>query len=136
MPGWGLCRLVGEVGLSSAGGAYEPSKSLEYMLENLSLEDREGGRGNTLAEARCLSRMALADLTLSCASFTTFCWPTGEGLTSGWVGSEGDNRALADLTLLGLDGLELISMRILPTYRSAGEETVSLTCVFCLPQRL
>lgn len=94
---------MGEVGLSSAAGAKEPSKSFEYTVENRSLDARDPGRGKTFVEPLCLSLIALADLTLSCASFTASCLST---LVS--VGCVGVNRALADLTLRGLAELELI----------------------------
>ncbi len=64
------------MGLISAGGTKEPSKSLEYMVVNLALapgplapEDLEGGFGTNIpAEDICLFLMALADLDLSLAS--------------------------------------------------------------------
>lgn len=63
------------MGLISAGGTKEPSKSCEYMLLNLPLPlvplgaDLEGGRGTNMPEEEvCLLLMALADLALSWAS--------------------------------------------------------------------
>ena len=58
------------MGLGSAGGTKVPSKSLEYMLVNLPLEE---GPGNIFADALCLSLMFLADLALSLASLTVYC---------------------------------------------------------------
>lgn len=90
------------MGLRSAAGAYEPSKSLEYMVENLAFEALESGRGNTLVEPLCFSLIAFAEASLSFTSFAKSC------LLAVSDGCVGVRRALADFTLRGFTALELI----------------------------
>ena len=59
------------MGLSSAGGTNDPSKSLQYNVVKRPFEPLEGGRGNIFADPKCFSRIALADLALSRASLAT-----------------------------------------------------------------
>ena len=79
-------------------------------MENRSFDARDAGRGKTFVEPWCLSLIALADKTLSCASFETSFLLTGDDLPS--EGCVGVNRALADLILRGLAAPELISIYI------------------------
>lgn len=74
-------------------------------MEKRSLEARDSGRGKTLVEPLCLSLIALADRTLSCASFVTSRLAIAGDLSDCCVGV---NRALADFTLRGFAELELI----------------------------
>jgi len=95
LPGCGLFLRVGEVGLSSAVVTKDPSKSLWYNVVKRSLEFLEGGRGNTFTDAKCFSRIALADFALSCASLTTCVLSK-----SAFSGPGGVSRALAERTRL------------------------------------
>ena len=69
------------------------------MVENLSLEPRDPGRGNTFSEPLCLSLLALAEACLSSASFVSR--PEG--------GCVGVSLALAERTRRGFTVPELIT---------------------------
>ena len=102
------------MGLRSAAGANEPSKSLEYMVENRSFELFDSGRGNTLVEPLCFSLIAFAEASLSFTSFAKSSLLV-VSLSGGCVGVR---RALADFTLRGFTTLELILLSCLDVKNS------------------